>query len=175
MWLVQLFYHTNTLRIFPRCLWYAVNEKLAVFLLYLASSITFGNQEGQHIRPIRNQEKVKKTGSDWLANFGKRQVKIINQLSSTIAVFLGKCELVSIFCGSHKNFKPHYNEESSFFTKSSVTCPNLGLLIHNVKANHIWKEGTFKLINDLHEIISTELHIFKNIFARTESTFSWRI
>jgi hypothetical protein len=108
---VQLFYHTNTLRIFPVAFGtYVVNEKLAVFLLYLTSSITFGNQEGQHIRLIRNKKKsIKKTGSGWLANFGKGQVKILNQLSLTIAVFLGKCELVSIFSGSHKNFKPHYN------------------------------------------------------------------
>jgi hypothetical protein len=45
---------------FSRCLWYAVNEKLAVFQYYLTSSITFGNQEGQHIRLIRNKKKVKK-------------------------------------------------------------------------------------------------------------------
>jgi hypothetical protein len=49
------------------------------------------------------KENIKITISDWLESFGKCQVKIINQLVSTL-VFL-KGEYVSVLCESPKNFK----------------------------------------------------------------------
>jgi hypothetical protein len=53
----------------------------------------------------KNQEERRKTDSDWTESFEKRQVEIISQLVSTLAVFLRKSESGSIWCRSHKHSK----------------------------------------------------------------------
>jgi hypothetical protein len=56
-------------------------------------------------------------------------MEIKRQPVPTQAVFHRKCELASISCGSHNNFRGPLKTEDSFnfFYKSKASCPHLGL------------------------------------------------
>jgi hypothetical protein len=67
-----------------------------------ATPFTIGNQEDQHIQPIKTRKKVK--NRFWsVSEFGEVTRAIQCQLVSILVVFLRKGELVSVQCGSHKN------------------------------------------------------------------------
>ncbi len=115
-WMVQLFHHPKLLDVFS-FLCKAVSECLSSYYTSLA--------------PTRNKESWK-LDSEWSKSFGKQQVEIISWLVSTLAVSLRKSDLVSIWCGLHKNFKGPFLEFKGEYIKILVnlSCPNLGLFNH---------------------------------------------
>ncbi len=90
---------------------------------------------------------VPKTSRATPATIGKRRVKILSRQVATLADFLSKSKLVSVLCGSHKNFNRQYKIKGrvknfvNVQRHMSLPRPNES---YHFQANLVWWDSPFK-------------------------------
>ncbi len=78
------------------------------------------------------------------AGQSQRRVKILSRLVATLADFLRKSKLVSVLCGSHKNFNSHKERvKKNFNAQRHMSLPRPNESYH-FQANLIWWDSPFK-------------------------------